>query len=73
MAFYCKYCGREEKDLKVLVKDNCTKSPTRYHVAYDGNNINPFVCRHCGREEKDLKVLVKGNCTKSPTRYHEPL
>ena len=50
-----------------------TKSPTRYHVAYDGNNINPFVCRHCGREEKDLKVLVKGNCTKSPTRYHEPL
>ena len=73
MAFYCKYCGREEKDVRTLVNGNCVKSPSKKHVTYEGSNTNPFICKYCGREEKDLKVLVNGYCSKSPSQKHEPL
>lgn len=73
MAFYCKYCGREEKDLSVLIKGYCEKSPSKKHIAYDGNHTNPFVCRYCGKQEKNLSILLKGYCSKSPCKRHEPL
>ncbi|MDE7033849.1 MAG: hypothetical protein K2O68_02545 [Mucispirillum sp.] len=73
MAFYCKYCGKEEKELRVLLNGYCSKSPSKKHTAYDGNNTNPFLCKHCGKKEKELRVLVNGYCSKSPTKHHEPL
>ena len=73
MAFYCKYCGHEHNDLKYLLSCSCSKSPTKKHVAYEGNNTNPFLCKHCGYENKDAKYLLTCSCSKSPTKKHELL
>ena len=31
MAFYCKYCGRDYKDVKYMLTCSCPKSPTKKH------------------------------------------
>lgn len=31
MAFYCECCGKEEKELRVLVNGYCSKSPSNKH------------------------------------------
>jgi len=73
MSFYCKYCGRDYKDIKYMLTCSCAKSPTKKHVAYEGNHTDPFICKHCGKKEKELRVLVNGYCSKSPSQKHEPL
>ena len=73
MSFYCKYCGRDYKDIKYMLTSSCAKSPTKKHVAYEGNHTDPFICKHCGKKEKELRVLVNGYCSKSPSQKHEPL
>jgi len=32
MSFYCKYCGRDYKDIKYMLTCSCAKSPTKKHV-----------------------------------------
>ena len=42
MAFYCKYCGRKYTDIKYMLTCSCSKSPTKKHIAYEGNHTDPF-------------------------------
>lgn len=52
---------------------SCAKSPTKKHVAYEGNHTDPFICKHCGRSYDDPKYMLTCSCAKSPTKYHELL
>lgn len=73
MAFYCKYCGEKYDNIKPMLNHSCAKSPTKKHVAYEGNNTDPFICKHCGRSYDDPKYMLTCSCSKSPTKYHELL
>lgn len=73
MAFYCKYCGYEYKDVRVLLNLSCSKSPAKKHIVYDGNNTDPFIYRHCGTSHNKANVLLTLSCAKSPTKKHELL
>ena len=72
-GFICEHCGMKFRDLRTLVSNFCSKSPTKKHIPFEGGVKAEYQCKHCGMKFKDLRGLVSNFCSKSPTKKHIPL
>ena len=59
--FYCKCCGQEFPNLKVLTTYSCNRSDTGKHQPFEGNESDVYLCEYCGTEFRNLKTLCAYN------------
>ena len=71
---YCKWCGTDRSSVSSLVNaGSCSKSPTKQHEAFDGEEQSKYYCEFCGTDRSSISSLVNaGSCSKSPTKNHQP-
>ena len=72
LKYYCKHCGYSMSSIKNLISNTCSKSPTKYHSPYEGQEKNKYYCEYCGYSMSSIKNLTSNTCFKSPTKYHSP-
>ncbi len=68
--FYCKYCGKYEKEPSRLTNGKCNNSPSGNHILFSGPESTKYYCEYCGKWEKDLWKLTNGLCRNSPNGKH---
>lgn len=69
----CKYCGTvEHNGLWKLTVKNCSYSPTKKHVPFNGGIMDNYICQYCGTKHENLHKLVVTKCSDSPTGKHVP-
>ena len=68
--FYCKYCGKWEKEPWRLTNGKCYNSPSGNHILFSGPESTKYYCEYCGKWEKDLWKLTNGKCYNSPNGKH---
>jgi len=71
--FVCVYCGIERSSVSSLTSGSCSKSPSKYHVPYEGGEKREYVCKYCGIKRSSISSLTSGTCSKSPSKYHFPM
>lgn len=68
--FICKHCGREFKDIKILVTQGCIRHPDGAfkgkHELYEGGKKEKYMCKYCGRYFKDFSQLTIQKCLRHP-------
>ena len=69
---YCKCCGAKYSSVQSLTSGSCSKSPSRRHVLYSGNEQVHYYCEYCGSRYSTIQSLTSGSCSKSPTGKHIP-
>jgi len=67
----CKYCAFESRSFEQLVLIPCSKSPSKYHQAYEVPDRPPYTCAFCDTQSQSFKQLVLSLCRKSSRGYHE--
>ena len=71
--YFCKYCGYPHVTITELArKGSCKKSPTGFHLPYEGEDKLVYVCKYCGSFSRSIKTLTRGSCSASPNRHHQP-
>jgi len=70
--YYCKYCGHPHVTISALTNMHCPKSPTGYHVPYEGEDKPIYTCKYCDSFSKSIKTLTRGSCHISPNKHHQP-
>ncbi|MDR2482911.1 MAG: hypothetical protein LBD08_04680, partial [Treponema sp.] len=71
--YVCSFCAAESSNFTQLVTTACSRSPSKYHYAYEGAEKASYTCKYCGTESRSFKQLVLSPCNKSPRKYHDPL
>jgi hypothetical protein len=71
---FCKWCGIDRPTISVLAgAGSCSKSPSKNHEAFDGDEQTKYFCEYCGIDRPTISVLAgAGTCSKSPTKGHVP-
>lgn len=71
--YYCKYCGKSEKDPRSLTSGFClqrtrmneyltSKHTPLVHQIYEGSEKSEYTCKHCGKSFKSFSDLVNNTC-----------
>jgi predicted nucleic acid-binding Zn-ribbon protein len=63
--FYCKHCGQKYSDVKTLTINSCSKSPSKKHELFEGEEQKEYFCLNCGQKYSDLKTMLINSCSKS--------
>lgn len=80
MGVFCKYCGREAANVRVLTSCLCPRHPDGAnkgkHVLYEGSEKSQYTCKYCGRTAASIRVLTSCVCPRHPAGAnkgkHEP-
>jgi len=70
--YHCKYCGHPHVTIFYLTSMRCKKSPTGYHIPYEGEDKPVYTCKYCDSFSKSIKKLTRGSCSMSPNKHHQP-
>jgi hypothetical protein len=70
--YYCKYCGSSSVSIAGLTGGSCSKSPSKRHQPYEGNEKSKYYCEYCGLSSGSIAGLTSGPCSKSPSKHHQP-
>jgi len=74
MSEFCKYCGLEFRDARMLLNNSCSMHPDGRgkHALFEGDKDGPFYCVHCGMKFSSLRMLLTNACSYNPNgRHHE--
>ena len=70
--YICMYCGKTHVTISKLTEMQCQKSPSGFHVPYEGEDKAVYTCKYCNSFSKTIKKLMRGSCSMSPNKHHQP-
>lgn len=70
---FCKYCGFEARDARMLLAAPCPKHPDGFakgkHALFEGEPRGEYECVFCGQTARSIRALVSAPCPKHPDGF----